>query len=579
MDPIPLPQQTPPASVQKPQDVGMGMDKPPDPQTYYGGKAGVVAHYADKLLTGWMAGKKIKEDSLRNKAAEAIGGSKSAVDTIGQSYRAAVESGDQEKIASTKKALTAAWTNYIGQAEKYVAPPDDQKKGVGKKIKDAIVPHGPQIYQQASLDLLKKTDPTTLYGPSKEDQLRQQNEQAKLEDAGRKQEFDKLDLEDRKKLDASRDEYLKALGSGDTNKADDAARKYEANGGKVNGLPSRQKLDEQYTQTALAGVQAVNAGKPFGELSEMQQAAMVHEGLGPQIKTGLQAYLTQVGPGKRFANEYEAAEKYNRDVTTNRIMGERPTPLEELRASSKVILAHDMQDPAKAKKMGLSAPLKAGEQPPAWLVEQEADKRYKHSPEDTEEAKLYADKAVSNIVGKSMGTMSPTEQATAKQYFLSTDPDTHMQALNPFPDLSKVPEGQKQQVIAVGKALRQRAEKWTKTLYPDADDATIQERLGPVPPEFQQQGMTAPPKAPQKSFIGRMEEKVGNFFAPPPDEKANDKQPFPGMAAPPGSYKPEAHYKLSTKDGKSLYSGEAVELTADDAKKLAAAGYALEEVQ
>lgn len=591
MDPIPIPQFQP-VQTKSPQDIGMQPIPSTNQAPYYGGKPGVMADYANNFLQGWMTGKKIKEDKLRNKAADSIGAAKSAVDVVGQSYRTAVESGDQEKVTSTKKALTAAWSNYIGMAEKYVAPADDgKKKSVGKKVKDAIVPHGPELYQQTTLNILKQTDPTTMFGPSKEDQLRQQKEQSQADEASQRKKITDLDLEEHKKVDDAVSTYQKALLSGDTKAQDDAARNLEVLGRKVE-LPSKQKIEQQISETALGALDKMKQpNMQFGQLSDLEQGALTTIGMGPQIKNPLQAYLSQVGPkgsGKKFANDYEATHQLLMDQTTSRIMGQKPTPLEELRASSRIILRHDLQDPEKAKKFGLSAPLKAGEEPPKWAVEQEAERRYKHSPEDTEDAKMYSDRAVNSILSKSMGTMSPTEQATAKQYFLSVDPETKMQAMNPFPDMSKVPPEQRDQVIAVGKALRQRAVKWTKLLFPDADDATINDRLGPEADYGQ--GMTAPPKAPEKGLMKRAEDKVGSWFSGPPDA-VDPKNPMPGMtappsgsskaggfSAPPGNYKPEAHYKLS-KDGKSAHGGEAVELTAEEAKKLAAAGYALEEVQ
>jgi hypothetical protein len=576
MDPIPIPQFQP-VQTKSPQDIGMQPPPSTSQAAYYGGKTGVIANYADKFLQGWMTGKKIGEDKARQKAADSIGAAKSAVDVVGQSYRTAVESGDQQKVADTKKALTAAWTNYVGMAEKYVAPPPDQKKSAGKKVKDAVVPHGPQLYQQTTLNILKQTDPTAMYGPSKEDQLRQKQQESQTAEAESRKKITDLDLDERKKVDEGIEAYKKAIASGDTKAADDAARNLEVLGRKVE-LPSKQKLEQQVTETALSAADKLkNPNMQFGQLTDLEQSALIANGLGPQIKNPMQAYLTQVGPGKRFKTDYEAAHAFMLDERTSRIMGQKPTPLEELRAGSRLILQHDLQDPEKAKKLGLKEPLKAGEEPPKWLIEQEAEKRYKKTAGDSEGDALLQARAINSIVNKSIAKMSPTEQQIAKQYFTVQDPQTQQLSLDPFPDLSKVPEDQKAQIVAVGKSLRANATRWAHEIYKDVDDETIQERLGPEPSYGE--GMTPPPEAPKKKgMIDRVEDffmpskKTEGMTAPPGNTKVGS------MSEPPGNYKPMARYKL-TKGSRSAWEGQPIELSAEEAKKLAAGGYTLEEVQ
>lgn len=554
-DVIPPPQ---PVQVRTAQDLGL-QPPPRDPDVYYGGKTGAVADVANKFLTGWMAGKKIKEDKLRNQAATSIGSAKSAVDLIGQSYRAAVESGDQDKITTTSAALKEAWSNYVGKAEMYVAPPEDQKKGVKSKLKDAFVAQGPQLYQQATLDILKQTDPTSMYGPSKREQLQQKAAEGQIAEQGTRQKLEDLSLADQTKISGLRNDYISAVTNGDTALQQKAQQGLNAYGQKVE-LPSEQQLRQQVTQNALDGMSQLKGGKEWAQLTDLQRGAMVKEGIAPQEKNAFQAgYLGEVGPNKRFPTAYDAAHQYMLDERTSRVMGMKPTPLEELRASQKVILQHDLQDPATAKQYGID-PLKPGQQPPQWLVEKEAEKRYKESSEDKNENKIYSDIAVNKITTKALNTFSPVEQEAIKSGFLSKDDDTGLSTLNPNPDFNNVPGMNADQAQTLYNSFRNRTKTWYSELYPGADEATIEKRLGPAPagagsgkPSF------TPPPATMNQKRGGSD---STGLLPPPSVNA----------AP--SYPPNASYTVS-KGGKTLYGGQAVQMTAAQAQKAASGGFVI----
>lgn len=207
LDPIPQPNLTPQA-VQTAQQMNQ---TPPDPQTYFGGKTGAIADIANKVLTGWMAGKYMGEQRAQQKAAQTIGTMKDAVDTAGQAYHSAVESGDQKRIDSAGKVLDQQWQEYNSAREQYVVPPDmgkGQKKSVGKKIegglKNMFSPEHPQLYMQAALNAAKQIDPKELYGPSKQEQLQGQLTDLQLQSA-------KMGVEKEKRDTEARDNYEKIL--------------------------------------------------------------------------------------------------------------------------------------------------------------------------------------------------------------------------------------------------------------------------------------------------------------------------------------------------------------------------------
>lgn len=150
--------------VQQPSQVQM-------PQQYYGGKAGGVAFMADKILTGFLAGTKARQEKQANQMAQEIGSAKTGLDIIGQAYKAAVDSGDQKKIQQASQALSEAYNDYLNKAEKYALPDQkiDPKTGKPKKSKNSQGnPNAP--IAESTIQIMRQTDPKMLYGPSKEDQ-------------------------------------------------------------------------------------------------------------------------------------------------------------------------------------------------------------------------------------------------------------------------------------------------------------------------------------------------------------------------------------------------------------------------
>lgn len=560
-EPLALPQAQP-VTVRTAQDVGL-QPPPQMPPVYYGGAAGGVASVADKVLTGWMAGKKMSEDRMRQKAAQSIGDAKSAVDVVGQTYRSAVEANDQDKIASSSAALKSAWKNYMNMAQQYVAPPPDQKTGVKQKLKNAFVPQGPQLYQQATLDVLNNTDPTTLYHPTKTQSLQQQGLQNEVEEQGQRKQINDLTIEQQKDARTAQQDYINAITNGDTAAQQKAAQSLQAMGKNV-VLPSTQQLQQQVTQNALDGMAALKGGKQWAQLSDLQRGAMVKEGVAPQEKNAFQAgYLGEVGEGKRFKTAYEAAHQYMLDERTSRVMGMKPTAIEELRRSQQVIMQHDLQDPDIAKKYGID-PLKPGQQPPQWIVEKEADKRYRETSSDKAEDRIYSDQAVSKIFTHALANYSPVEQEIIKARFLVKDPDTGMYAMNDDPDVSGMDP---MQAKSLYNSFRNRSKAVYGQYYPEATGEVMQNRLGPEAPTLTDNPRLRPP--PTGMNNNRSTSSDVPSLSPPPDQNATPPPP------PAQKFPPMGNYVITGKDGKSLYNGKATPLTAEQAQKAVTGGYSV----
>lgn len=563
--PMPMPS---PVAVQTAQS--MRGQENPDPTVYYGGKTGAIADVADKVLKGWMAGKYLGEQKAREKAASQIGTMKDAVDTVGQAYRAAVEGGDPKKIEAAGNVLKQQWDEYNAAREKYVVPSDLGKDGkkkstaakAGGAVKGAFAPHGPELYLQAALNASKQIDPRDLYGPSKKEE-----QETKLTNLQTKEA--ELSVEEKTAKKSAQDEYNKAVAGGDATAIDKAAQKLQVWGVKVEPPSDAQlrelknQLDKEVTQSALTGLQSIKAGgKTMEQLPEDQQGAMVKLGIAPQVKNALQAYLKQVGPGKQFKDDYAATKQYMLDERTTHIMGEKPTPLEELRSSAKIILQHDMQDLEKAKKAGIQ-PLKPGQEPPRWLVEQEAEKRYKHLKDDDEDAGIYKATASNKIITKALSGFSPVEQEQIKRTFLTQDESLGTQQFNQNPSLQGM---NPQEASDLYKKFRERSANWAQQMYPHATTEKINEIFGPIPEAL---------RAPQPTGMNQRRGGYSGSLGPTPPPPGPDGQQ--GMSAPPTGpkeYPAQGKYVVAMK-GQGLHAGQAVELTAEEAKKAAEAGYEL----
>jgi hypothetical protein len=177
MTPLPMPEAQP-TQVETYADQQRQQGGPQMPPVYYGGKAGSVAFLADKVLTGWLAGAKVAKERKEKAMSDEVGAAKTGLDYIGQAYKAAVESGDEKKITETQGALKEAYNDYLNKAEKY-AMPDEQKgkdgkpkkPGIGQRMKEGLTGGNPHLnIAHSTLELMRKTDPTQLYGPSKQEQ-------------------------------------------------------------------------------------------------------------------------------------------------------------------------------------------------------------------------------------------------------------------------------------------------------------------------------------------------------------------------------------------------------------------------
>lgn len=189
-----------------------------------------MAFVANNVLTGWLAGRHIKQERELNKAKQEVVSSKSIYDTLAQTYSENIESGKSKDDPEMKKLagnISAAWNNYLNTADKYSSPEDEgkgKKKSAGARIaggvKKAFMGNvDPEMFRKGSINILRKSGAPVLstdQSPeSKEAQLRLKTEESALQEQQRelkdKNRWRDLAMKDPKVLSAEEKTELDGL--------------------------------------------------------------------------------------------------------------------------------------------------------------------------------------------------------------------------------------------------------------------------------------------------------------------------------------------------------------------------------
>lgn len=370
----------------------------------FAGKTGQIANIADKFLQGWMAGKHTNEMKQRQSAAEMIGNTRAAVDvaaaTISNLQRQGKKDGDPE-FDQAKKALSGSWNAYITTAQQFVAPPEDQKKSVGKRLKDQFVAQGPHLFQSAAIDALKQVDPMS-FVPA----VSPQEKEAQTHAQGAQ-----LELDTRKKVASLQDQYSKVTSelsaaqksgkTGDEIKAiradqESISTQLAGYGTHVPQAPIPGQSDlaigdveqqKKLQASRAAGMDAIKGGAKVESLPQDQQLAIMGKIPNETRDIYLQNVKSPQNPGGQFGNQMEAIQAMQRDAQKFYPRGYW-TPLEEIKRNVSDTLSHDLQDPNIAKQYGLPAPLRQGEDAPDWIVSKVANQEYERRNHSGAEPKV-----------------------------------------------------------------------------------------------------------------------------------------------------------------------------------------------
>jgi hypothetical protein len=227
MDPLPIPDEAPvqQAQEQGKQDLARKNQLPPG--AGFASKGSQYAHFADSILTGWMAGRHTKQVKELEKAKGDVTSSRSIYESLADTYRRNIAAGKEKDDPEMKKAaenISAAWNNYVNTAEKYTAPEEgkDGKKKGGMKEKAAKMfgfDIHPEMFREGSIKMLRQSGaPVLSESMSMQDQaakfgMDEAKKQAQARDAEQKTKDDwkKLVAIDPKQRTPEQEKQLQAL--------------------------------------------------------------------------------------------------------------------------------------------------------------------------------------------------------------------------------------------------------------------------------------------------------------------------------------------------------------------------------
>jgi hypothetical protein len=364
----------------------------------FAGKGAGIASIATNFMNGWMAGIDRAEEQKRKAATTKIQATRATFDmaaaqwkkmqengldpeTIAKQMAEAHAKGDQatidkltpqaKQVEEAHQVLTNAWGTYVDTMGQYSIPVDDKgqpiKKGIGGKIKGALTAQDPQIYPAMAIGLLKKMDPVQIANMSGPEKSALQEQKSRQELIDQQLKSTKTQVAEQDQVHILRDQRTAALAKGDSKAVDNIDSQLAGFGVKVEEpIAGARELAQQEVQLKTSAYAALNSGKTINDLTAGQQVAV---GI-PPLKDPYQAYMSEVGPGKRFKTPYDAAHKYLDDEHAARVMGREPTASEDIRRSVQVTAQHDWE------QAGNKGPV------PQWKVEEDFQSRMKPDYDD-----------------------------------------------------------------------------------------------------------------------------------------------------------------------------------------------------
>lgn len=350
IDPLPTPKEQPvearPAQVQR-EGEGGGFQGYPS-QAGWAGKGGQGLNVLSNFLSGWMAGKHIQEKRKLDEALQSIGGFETDYKNSMMIYQNAVNNPDTkpEEKEKLRQDVLRNWHELHEAQKKYIIPDpaEAKKQGLGGKIKSkvkgAFQAQEPHLFAAGAIDMADKIDPTQAV--SKDPRL----EAANLEIAEMKKKTQQQDEysnllknqtrtpEQQKRLEDLEDQMY---GPGTADKA------------KVGSI-QRQEVEQNKRDTDTAREKY----KKGETLNDRERTLLQTAGELPKdrpITTPFEAYMAEVGPGKKFATAKDAADAYYKQEIRVAQASRQPSVWSELQQAGQAVLseqyAAEDKDPNK----------------------------------------------------------------------------------------------------------------------------------------------------------------------------------------------------------------------------------------
>jgi len=258
MEPLPIPDEAPVQQAQEQGKRDLAQKNQLPPGAGFASKGSQYAHFADSILTGWMAARHTKEVKQSEKAKGDVTSSRSIYESLAEAYRKNIAAGQDKESPEMKKAsenITAAWTNYVNTADKY-STPDDQKDGKKKGVKGKVskmfgLDIDPELFRKGSVDMLRKSGPPVL-GES----MSTQDQAARLGMDEAKKESGRRDAEQKVK-----DDWKSLVAIDPSKRTPEQQKELEGLERKMLGPESKEQQVKEQFYTDMQ--QAAKDGKPL----------------------------------------------------------------------------------------------------------------------------------------------------------------------------------------------------------------------------------------------------------------------------------------------------------------------------
>jgi len=307
MDPLPQVQGPTAQDAQaNPAKLREGQAEQP-PVSGWTGKGGQSLNIVNNFLSGWMAGKYMSEQKKQKAAIDEVGHYQTDYQNSMMVYQNLVNNPDAkpEQKEKARQDVLKNWKELHAVQMKYLIPGSGdgapKKGGAKNKLKSALGAEDPHLFAAGAIKLADQIDPTQAVSADPKQQEAQFKFNEEKKDAKKRDEYSDLlkkpnkTPEEQKKLEGIEDELF---GPGSADKS------------KVATL-QRQQLEQDQHDLQVARDKFKQGGR--AALNEREATMLEKSGeLQPtkEITTPAEAYLQDVGPGKRFATPGQAADAW-----------------------------------------------------------------------------------------------------------------------------------------------------------------------------------------------------------------------------------------------------------------------------
>lgn len=333
----PLPQVEAPKEQPKPADVSQrgGFQGYPS-EAGWTGKGGQALNVVSNFLSGWMAGKHMQEQKKQQAALTEVGHYQTDYQNSMMIYQNLVNNPDAkpEDKEKARQDVLRNWHELHQIQKKYLIGDESggkdgqpkKKQGAGAKVKGALKgafgAQEPHMFAAGAIDLADKMDPTQAVAPD----LKQQETQFKLGE----------EKKDAKK----REEYSNLLKN--PNRTPDQQKQLEGIEDELYGPQAGlARLETKEAQRKISDLDAArNKYKQGGKLDDRERTLLESAGELPKtdVKTPFEAYMAEVGPGKKFATAAQAADAYFKKEVEVARASRNPSMVEEAYAAGRAVL-------------------------------------------------------------------------------------------------------------------------------------------------------------------------------------------------------------------------------------------------